>query len=47
VSALDTPSTLKVNTACSMTEWCPIPTILDSVFSASMPSMISDDGLSE
>jgi hypothetical protein len=30
-----------------MTEWCPIPTILDSVLSASMSSMISEDGFSE
>jgi len=47
VSALDTPSTLNVKTACSMTEWCPIPTILDRVLSASMSSMISEDGFSE
>ena len=47
VSALDTPSTENVNTACSITEWCPIPTILDSTFSALMSSAISYDGRSE
>ncbi len=47
VSALDTPSTENVNTACSMTEWCPMPTILERTFSESMSSAISEAGLLE